>query len=196
MKKLMIAAAIVCAAAMSQAATMDWKWTSTLYDHPNGDAAYAGKVYIINANSYDQQTVLSAIIAGGDLADYAMTDGATTSNGKAPSTNVKIADDSSTVKPVRFDEGTGYNFVDYYYAALTTDDDGKDWLFLGSTQNKPVQTADTTTLSSSLSVSKVGFESDTFSAQGWYKAESVPEPTSGLLLLLGVAGLALRRRRA
>ena len=30
---------------------------------------------------------------------------------------------------------------------------------------------------------------------GWYTA-SVPEPTSGLLLLLGVAGMALRRRRA
>ena len=29
-----------------------------------------------------------------------------------------------------------------------------------------------------------------------YTASSVPEPTSGLLLLLGVAGMALRRRRA
>ena len=30
---------------------------------------------------------------------------------------------------------------------------------------------------------------------GWY-TQSVPEPTSGLLMLLGVAGLALKRRRA
>ena len=30
----------------------------------------------------------------------------------------------------------------------------------------------------------------------WTTYSSVPEPTSGLLLLLGVAGLALRRRRA
>ena len=35
-----------------------------------------------------------------------------------------------------------------------------------------------------------------FKGTGWYTASSIPEPTSGLLLLLGVAGLALRRRRA
>ena len=33
-------------------------------------------------------------------------------------------------------------------------------------------------------------------ALGWSEVSDVPEPTSGLLLLLGVAGLALRRRRA
>ena len=33
----------------------------------------------------------------------------------------------------------------------------------------------------------------TYSGAGWY---AVPEPTSGLLLLIGVAGLALKRKRA
>ena len=32
-----------------------------------------------------------------------------------------------------------------------------------------------------------------YTGAGWY---AVPEPTSGLLMLVGLAGLALRRRRA
>ena len=35
-----------------------------------------------------------------------------------------------------------------------------------------------------------------YSGAGWYSAAAVPEPTSGLLLLLGMAGLALRRKQA
>ncbi len=35
-----------------------------------------------------------------------------------------------------------------------------------------------------------------FGSAGSWAAAPVPEPTSGLLMLLGVAGLALRRRRA
>ncbi|MBQ5531427.1 MAG: PEP-CTERM sorting domain-containing protein [Kiritimatiellae bacterium] len=36
----------------------------------------------------------------------------------------------------------------------------------------------------------------TTSASSWANLKVVPEPTSGLLMLLGMAGLALRRRRA
>ena len=46
--------------------------------------------------------------------------------------------------------------------------------------------------------SKLSFDSGTYATNGagWYQAAAVPEPTSGLLMLLGMAGLALRRRRA
>ena len=41
------------------------------------------------------------------------------------------------------------------------------------------------------------FATSAFSASGWTSATAaVPEPTSGILMLLGMAGLALRRRRA
>ena len=189
----MIAAAIVCAAVFANAANVDWKWTSTLYDHTNGDAAYNGTVYVINANSYSQQAVLDAILAGGELTDYIMGSGRATTDGKSPSGYSTIGD-AGTFAPTRM-EGE-LPMIDFYYAALTTGTDGKDYVFLGSTQNVALDTTMDTHLSKSLSASKVTVDGATFGAQGWYLAESVPEPTSGLLLLLGVAGLALRRKRA
>jgi len=41
--------------------------------------------------------------------------------------------------------------------------------------------------------------SDGWQGAGWYSVATpspIPEPTSGLLMLLGVAGLALKRKRA
>ena len=50
----------------------------------------------------------------------------------------------------------------------------------------------------SISTSSKAFNDATggYSAPGWYGTSDVPEPTSGLLMLIGLAGLALRRKRA
>ena len=46
--------------------------------------------------------------------------------------------------------------------------------------------------------SAAAMSASSFNGAGWYTGgtSSVPEPTSGLLMLLGVAGLALKRKRA
>lgn len=78
-----------------------------------------------------------------------------------------------------------------YYAQLTITD--KD----GSTLTSD-KAAFTTSGSATYSInfgtgSKFATETSKFSGATW---SAVPEPTSGLLLLLGVAGLALKRKRA
>jgi len=45
-------------------------------------------------------------------------------------------------------------------------------------------------------ISDVYFEFGSQADNKWYKIGTVPEPTSGVLLLVGVAALALRRKNA
>lgn len=194
MKKLMIAVAAFALAASAQAASYTWKWTSTLKD-PNA-AAYSGTVYLFNASDVAQQTVLTAFLAntGSFASTYASqaVDSYATTNGKGPSTAISISeDDIGTLRTSGSDK-----YVDYYYAAVFTDGDDK-YLLLTSTYNAVVQSAQITALSQALSGSTVAPDGTTTVQSGkmWYApSSSVPEPTSGLLLLLGVAGLALRRK--
>ena len=197
MKKLMTAVAVLTLAASTQAASYVWKWTSTL-NNPSG-SAYAGDVYVFNANDVSQQSILTSYLA--DTGSFASTyasqaiDSYGTSNGKGPSTAVSIPSaDIGTLRTVSETE----QYVDYFYAAVFTSGDDK-YLLLTDTYNVFVQSAQDTTLSKSLSGAATAPD-DTSTVQAgknWYKAggsEPVPEPTSGLLMLLGVAGLALRRK--
>ena len=191
MKKLIVAAAIVCAAAISQAASVSWSVTSL--QNYKGETLTTGAAYVFctkgtSATSIDAvTTALSAITTASALETY-LTD-----NSLSALTGVVAANGSVSVSGVDLatsgvpESTTGVKL----FAVIVDDADfGNDvkYLVTGATGNVKTPAASTT---NTANFSIPGAASQT--ASNW---QSVPEPTSGLLMLLGMAGLALRRKRA
>lgn len=139
----MIAVAIVCAAAMSQAAAFTWDGFDIT--DINGDA-YTGSaiLHCVEVASFSGTGTIDAGDLYGDEFD----------------SDLFVGDET-------------YNF---YFTSTDA---------AGNTYQS--ETVAATALS-------VGSGSFSFEGNGTWTA--VPEPTSGLLFLLGVAGLALKRRKA
>lgn len=182
MKKLMIAVVAACAAALAQAAAVDWSANAVC--DPVATAA-AGKNtpasgwlgYVIMASDYETVTT--------DLAK-----GSTDSLVAAAVGQVK-----TTTSKGGFSTGTATGNVaagaqEFYLVILNSGSLSDATSFVTSSKT-------TATIDASLDTT-IGFGSMaaiTKSTASW-TSMSVPEPTSGLLLLLGMAGLALKRKRA
>ena len=191
MKKLMMLGAVLASAVAVQAAQVDWQVNK------NGTVGYGGSakampVYLLDANKM-ADVVVAITTAGFDWQDsskvlavagvYDKMDSSTSGNAKHSQVNVTK---------------TGGSLGDVWsWQALIfdTDAEGKAYYKISAVKTaKLYQTGD-----EDYGTPQVAqFTATNFGATstGWKEMSSVPEPTSGLLLLLGVAGLALRRRRA
>ncbi len=177
MKKLLSLAAVVMLAATTHAAAVGWTMM--------GASAYANgtyDVFILGQNGVTSQSQIAALVAAGTSVDsYAFYTG-----GSILASGVATVQAANSGKSLTYDAEGSTADNTYQAFIIVWDKDGK---------NASYTALASTTLANNTTGKTFAFanQSSALSANNFSVA---PEPTSGLMLLLGVAGLALKRKRA
>ena len=184
MKKLMILASAIVTACVVNAASFTWGFFSDAIEDSTGAYIDGGSALLYlgtvtaSESAFDTSGATLLATAGQDPSNY--------NYGNFDSGNLSSSDALTSTAA-----GQAYTLILLEETGVTSLDgyEGNYIIATGSsTQGMIPGTSETTYYAQ--------FQNDTaYSASDW-QTMSVPEPTSGLLMLLGMAGLALRRRRA
>ena len=182
MKKMIIAALAIASAFAIQAATVEWSMANGVLSPSPDGSAMSGRCsyYTMLVFTSDQATSVDAAIEAGNFASLATIAVSSKQAGKPGTfggTVSGLSGSTATLFAVVFDTASGETIGDagYYYKTGTV------------TQN-------TYDPSGSDPATEAVFSATQMTGT-WTSTAAIPEPTSGLLLLLGVAGLALRRKQ-
>ena len=193
MKKLMIALAVAAVAAIGNAASVNWgAGTVTEPGGATANKSVTGYLFVLTADQYSALNTAYGSATGasaGEKMANTVWDAYGTKLESAYATGTTTKKGLLTLT----DDSKAYGAGDTAYAALIytygTGDDLKYIGNIGQVTLEGAMDAEGTDMAVNL------FGSTTGGSTAW-TAVSVPEPTSGLLLLLGMAGLALKRKRA
>ena len=200
-----LAAALVAFGLAAYAGEFTYEWhTTDIITRPNAPATITENdvlrgvtAYLIDADKLNQQTLLTSFFQDAGrtpFQDLVNVDGSRLSS--AVITSEGSVENTSFSPPSAGTAG-------HAYFALTMQQDGESLLYFSgySTINSSSYSGEGTLVLNAASSHGGIHWTTTFAGSmtagdggGWYAA--VPEPTSGVLVLLGLAALALRRRRA
>lgn len=191
MKRILVAFVVVLSTICLNAATVNWQATKGyLYDGVSAQKVTSGTAYLMFVSeTYTQSNLVKAFFTANGKSDATITamtgSGALATGTGIVGTNARIAYGTSST-------GAPNSDTTAYFVVFNNNK-----MYISEVADVVYDTlaeASKAAFSSMTNSSKLEFNAaDGYSNAGWY---AVPEPTSGLLMLLGMAGLALKRKRA